>query len=92
LTSADERPLTGFGYEEGGFPRQRVVGPYSATNLEGFGIVYSADADKSPNACEARAAAAADSPLQGTAVFEGRSLSEYGTEGAGMSQANVGRI
>ncbi len=39
---SDEKPIAGFGYGEGGFPRDRVIGPYSATNLEGFGIVYSA--------------------------------------------------
>ena len=42
LSDATPKPIAGFGYEEGGFPRARVVGPYSSTNLEGFGIVYSA--------------------------------------------------
>ena len=36
LTASDEKPIAGFGYVEGGLPRERVVGPYSATNLEGF--------------------------------------------------------
>jgi hypothetical protein len=35
-------PIAGFAHDEGGFPRDQIIGPYSATNLEGFGIVYSA--------------------------------------------------
>jgi hypothetical protein len=38
LTQSQDEPIAGFGYEEGGFPRERVIGPYSATNLEGFGV------------------------------------------------------
>src|SRR5271168_1777101 len=42
LTASQGAPIAGFGYSEGGFPRDTIVGPYAGTNLEGFGIVYSA--------------------------------------------------
>jgi hypothetical protein len=92
LTMSEEEPITGFGYEEGGFPRQRVVGPYSATNLEGFGIVYSAAVAVNANECEARVAAAAETPKHGTVAFGGRSFSKYETGEAGMSQTVSGSL
>ena len=40
--SASAKPIAGFGYSEGGFPRDHIAGPYSGTNLEGVGFAYSA--------------------------------------------------
>jgi hypothetical protein len=93
-------PIAGFGYEEGGFPRDSVVGPYTKTNLEGFGIVYSAVPVKDSAACDAWASSAAngdDSPSANAgkhrrAVFGGRSFSTYEYVQAGMSQETSGEL
>lgn len=42
LTQYEPKPIAGFGYDEGGLPREDKRGPYARTTLEGFGIVYSA--------------------------------------------------
>src|ERR1700761_5403288 len=55
LTRSD-KPIAGFGYSEGGFPRDRIIGPYSASNLEGFGVVYSAHPVANRSDCETIAA------------------------------------
>lgn len=92
LTDATPKPIAGFGYEEGGFPRERVVGPYSTTNLEGFGIAYSAAAAANTAECDARAAEIAETTEHRTVVFGGRTFSGRETGEAGMSQSNSGKL
>ena len=92
LTEETRKPIAGFGYEEGGFPRDRVVGPYSTTNLEGFGIVYSAAPAANTAECDARANSISEMPERRTAVFGGRAFSERETGEAGMSQSNSGKL
>ena len=98
LTESDvARPIAGFGYEEGGFPRDHIVGPYSTNNLEGFGIVYSAIPAANASACETTASSIAASSVAKTpehrpVIFNGRSFSEHHTGQAGMSQSNSGRL
>jgi hypothetical protein len=85
-------PIVGFGYKEGGFPRQTIVGPYTKTNLEGFGIVYAAIPVASSAECEAKAASLSDKPEHGQAIFGSRTFSVYETGEWGMSQSTVGRL
>jgi hypothetical protein len=92
LTVSSATPIAGFGYSEGGFPRDRIVGPYSGTNLEGVGIVYSAVPAASAAECEAMAASVSDSPKHSQTAFGHRSFSLYETEGIGMSQSIVGEL
>jgi hypothetical protein len=90
---ADERqPTAGFAYSEGGFPRDHVVGPYSATNLEGFGVVYSATHAADASACEATAASLSQTSKDQDVVLGGRSFSERSTSGAGMSNSESGKL
>jgi hypothetical protein len=56
--SGTAKLVAGFGYSEGGYPRDRIVGPYTGTNLEGFGLVYSAVQAASATECESKAALA----------------------------------
>ena len=90
--SASVKPAAGFGYSEGPFPRDRIVGPYSATNLEGFGLVYSAVPAANRNACEATASSLSDRPKLQDVVVGGRSFAEYLTGGPAMSQFNSGKL
>jgi hypothetical protein len=92
LTASTEKPIAGFGYEEGGFPRDHVVGPYSTTNLEGFGIVYSAAPAASMAECDARATSISEAPEHRTVVFGDRTFSERETGEAGMSQSVSGKL
>jgi hypothetical protein len=95
LTESDvAKPIAGFGYEEGGFPRDHIAGPYSANNLEGFGIVYSAIPAANASACETTASSPAETktPEHRPVIFNGRSFSEHHTGQAGMSQSNSGRL
>jgi hypothetical protein len=92
LTVSGATPIAGFGYSEGGFPRDRIVGPYTRTNLEGVGIVYSAVPEASAAACEAKAASVSDSPRHSQMVFGHRSFSVYETGEAGMSQSIAGEL
>jgi hypothetical protein len=46
------KPVAGFGYVEGGFPRKPVVGPYSSTNLETIGVFYTAVDSTEKKQCE----------------------------------------
>jgi hypothetical protein len=95
LTESDiAKPIAGFGYEEGGFPRDHIVGPYSANKLEGFGIVYSAIPAADASACETTASSRAETktPEHRPLIFNGRSFSEHHTGQAGMSQSNSGRL
>lgn len=90
--SNDAKPIAGFGYSEGGFPRNRVVGPYSGTNLEGFGLVYSVVPAAGSAECDAKAASLAGGQKRAPVVFGGRSFSVYPTEDAGMSQSLTGNL
>jgi hypothetical protein len=92
LTLSKATPIAGFGYSEGGFPRDRIVGPYTGTNLEGVGIGYSAVPAASAAECEAKAASLSDSPKHSQIVFGHRSFSVYETGGAGMSQSIAGEL
>jgi hypothetical protein len=95
LTESDEKPVAGFGYEEGSIPRSGVIGPYSATNLEGFGVLYSAVPAVNAIACEAAASSLATSLSEAKrrAVFlGGRSFSEYDIDQSAMSQSNYGKL
>ena len=88
-------PIAGFGYREGSFPRSQLVGPYSATNLEGFGIVYSATPTASAVECEAKASSVSetsDADRASTVVFGGRSFSVRETSAQGMSQSTSGEL
>ena len=87
LTQSDAvKPIAGFGYSEGGFPRKQLVGPYGRTNLEGVGIVYAAVPAASAAACKATAKSVSGSPEGLPVTFGERSFSVYKTESAGMSQ------
>lgn len=92
------KPIAGFGYSEGGFPRQSVVGPYSNTNLESFDIVYAAIPAKSSAGCQAKASsivrAFPDSDLHKhpSVIFGGRSFFVYDVGAAGMSQWIRGKL
>ncbi len=93
LTRSDSTtPIAGFGYREGGFPREAVAGPYSGTNLEGVGFVYSAAATATDTECESTAASLSDSPKHSNVVIGGRSFSVYETGDAGMSQSIAGSL
>jgi hypothetical protein len=89
---SDEKPIAGFGYGEGGFPRDRVIGPYSATNLEGFGIVYSAIPVANATECETRASSLSETTKHRIVMFGGRSFSEHETGEGGMSQSTSGKL
>ncbi len=92
LTNSSATPIAGFGYSEGGFPRDRIVGPYAGTNLEGVGIVYSAVPAASAAECEAKAASVSDSPKHSQTAFGHREFSVYEAEGIGMSQSIAGEL
>ena len=92
LSEAELKPIAGFGYEEGGFPRDGAVGPYSATNLEGVGIVYSAQPTDKISACRSMAAGIAGSASYKTVRLGGRLFSLYATGEAGMSQFVAGDL
>lgn len=92
LTVSEATPIAGFGYSEGGFPRDRIVGPYAGTNLEGVGIVYSAVPAASAAECEAKAASLSDSPKHSRVIFGHRSFSVYEIGEAGMSQSIAGEF
>ena len=91
LTVSDAKPIAGFGYSEGGFPRNRIVGPYSETNLEGVGIVYSAVPVTSAAKCEAKAASLSDSPKH-SVTFGHHLFTAHETSEAGMSQSIEGDL
>lgn len=92
------RPIASFGYNEGGFPRSRVVGPYSDTNLEAVDVVYTAIPAKSDAGCRAQASSMVgwfpDSGMQKhpPVVFGGRSFAVYDVGAAGMSQWIEGKL
>jgi hypothetical protein len=84
------KPIAGFGYSEGGFPRSAAVGPYTATNLESVGIVYSAVPTATVDACEAMATSVSETPKHTQVLFGGRSFSAYTTGSASMSHSISG--
>jgi hypothetical protein len=86
------KPIAGFGYSEGGFPRSAAVGPYTATNLESVGIVYSAVPAATVDACEATATSISETPKQTQVLFGGRSFSAYPTGSAAMSHSISGTL
>jgi len=90
--SEDAKPVAGFSYSEGGFPRSRVVGPYSKTNLEGFGFVYSVVPATDATECEAKAAGVSGASRRTGIAIGGRPFSLYPTEDAGMSQSLTGNL
>ncbi|MGI4826617.1 MAG: hypothetical protein ACRYFU_00240 [Janthinobacterium lividum] len=90
--SEDVKPIAGFGYSEGGFPRDQIVGPYSPTTIEGFGIAYSAVPAESESKCNDKAASLADKPSHRRVKILGRGYSVYGTSSAGMSQGISGDL
>jgi len=92
LTLSDATPIAGFGYDEGSFPHDRIVGPYSKTNLEGVGIVYSAVPAASASKCEAKAAALTDVPKHSQVILGHRFFFVYETGEAGMSQSIEGKL
>jgi hypothetical protein len=92
------RPIAGFGYSEGAFPRPKVVGPYSDTNLESVDMVYAAVPAKSGAGCQTTASLIvkgfSDSGMHKhpPVVFGGRSYAVYDVGGAGMSQWIEGKL
>ena len=93
LTQSDAaKPIAGFGYSEGGFPRKQLIGPYARTNLEGVGIVYAAVPAASAAGCKATAASVSGSPEGPPVTFGERSYTVYKTESAGMSQSISGNL
>jgi hypothetical protein len=91
LKDSFAKPIAGFAYD-GGFSNRRLAGPYSSTNLEGFGIVYSAVKAVSAAKCYKMAASLADSPKHSTVVLGGRSFREFETGEDGMSQSISGSL
>jgi hypothetical protein len=93
LAESDQaKPIAGFAYREGLYPRDEAVGPYYKTNLEGFGIVYSAVPATNASACDAIAAAIANSQDDPIVTFGGRKFSVRATQANGMSQATYGNL
>jgi hypothetical protein len=90
--SAVAKPIAGFSYSEGGFPRTQLVGPYAGTNLEGIGLVYSAIPAASLTDCKAKAVSVSNTPGDTPVSLGGRFFSVYKTEGAGMSQSTSGKL
>ncbi len=92
LKDLSSKPIAGFGYEEGGFPRDRIIGPYSSTNLEGFGIVYFAIKAASADQCERLAASLSTDAKRRTIAIAGRSFRVFEVGEAGMSQGFYGDL
>jgi hypothetical protein len=90
--SVQAKPIAGFGYSEGGFPRDRIAGPYTDTNLEGFGIVYSAVPVTKAKQCDAMAASMAYRPKPSHVVLGQRAFTDYETGEDGMSQSISGDL
>ncbi len=88
------KPIAGFGFEEGGFPRDAAIGPYTNSNVEGFGVVYAAVKASSAAACEERASSVAGDRAGSAkhAVFGKRSFSDREIGEAGMSQGTTGEL
>jgi hypothetical protein len=85
-------PIAGFGYEEGGFPRDRIVGPYSSTNLEGVGVVYSAVEARGIDGCKRVAASLSGAAQRGTVALGGSSFLVYEVGEGSMNQYFSGNL
>ena len=88
--------VTGFGYSAGGFPR-RIAGPYTATNLEGFGFIYSVLGVASKAECDKKAAYVARNadtsrPKLPPVRIAGRSYSVFQIAGEAMNQTYTGKL
>ncbi len=93
LSESDQaKPIAGFAYREGLYRRDEAVGPYYKTNLEGFGIVYSAVPAANAGACDSIAAAIANSQNDPIVTFKGRTFTVRETQSNGMSQATFGNL
>ncbi len=93
LTQSDlSQSVAGFAYEEGGFPRDQIVGPYAGTNLEGVGFVYSVLPVANAAECKTKAASLADTPRHSLVTTANHSYSVYETGSAGMSQSVSGKL
>jgi hypothetical protein len=90
--SVEAKSIVGFGYSEGGFPRDEIVGPYSGTNLEGFGLVFSVVSAESASECEIKATSLSESDEHTRIVLGHRSFSVHETGEAGMSQSISGTL
>ena len=89
---SDTKPIAGFAYELDGFPRARTAAPYSGTNLEGFGIVYSVIAAQSSATCKAYAASLSETGETHSALLADRSFWVYETFNFGMMQSTSGKL
>ena len=89
---SSEKPIAGFAYELDGSLREKTVAPYSRTNLEGFGIVYSVIARGSSAECKAFAASLSETPQSHIAVLAGRSFWVYETLDHAMMQFTEGKL
>jgi hypothetical protein len=87
---ADIKPVVGFAYELDGSLLGNIVAPYSRTNLEGFGIVYSVFAAGSSARCRAYAATLAETPQMHTVLLANRTFWRYETSTNGMMQSTSG--
>ncbi len=93
LSQSDEvKPVKGFAFSEGGFPRRRTIGPYSGTNLEGFGVVYGTIPAANARQCDSEAAKFAESPKSAQKTIGGLMFSIRATGSAGMSQSISGKL
>jgi hypothetical protein len=92
LTLSDQaKPIAGFAYQDG-FNQNEVTGPYSGTNMEGVGIVYSAVPATSVRGCDAMAANISGAQDQSLVALGGRSFTVHETSSAGMSQSFSGKL
>ena len=92
LTQSQDESVAGFGYEEGGFPRESAIGPYTGTNLEGFGVVYSVVATTDAAECESKASSLSLTAKHRVVMLHGRSFTEHETGEGGMSQSAYGKL
>jgi hypothetical protein len=86
--------VTGFGYLPGEYPR-RVAGPYTTTNLEGFGLVYSVLEVASAAECDKKAAYVAKNAGNTrlpSVKIAGRSYAVYRIAGEAMNQTYAGKL
>ena len=81
-------PIAEFAHDEGGFPRDEIVGPYSSTNLEAVGILYSTIDAASASKCSKMATSLSGSLKHPSTVsLGGRSFLVFETGKVGMSQS-----
>jgi len=88
LTVSGTEPIAGFEYSDWGSPG----GPYSGTNLEGVGIVYSAVPASNSAQCEEKAVSISGETNHSSTSFGGQTFTVYETGSAGMNQYNQGNL